>query len=904
MIRPAVVFIESNTTGTGGVLVEKALDRGYEVHFLSADPTRYPFLAEQWVLPTVTDTSDVAGLATLVEQLKPSAVISTSEYYLETAAELARKFGLYGPDPEAVARCRHKGRLAEALIAAQVPAPKTVVIQRMADLDRVEQALHFPMVVKPAQGSGSIGVRLCRNASELHEHLGYLLKVKGNERGLTVVAEAVVQNFVDGREFSVEIMGTEQGFEVFGVTQKHLGAPPHFLEIGHDFPAILAPEEEASLIEVARLGLRATGLTRGPAHVELRLLAGHAQLIEINPRLAGGMIPVLIEQALGLDPLDCWLDFALFGRSTMEKHCQKGASIRFFVPAQSGTLVCVPDPDILKQLPGIQRAQVSRKQGETCNLNGDFRDRLGWVISVADDPRESAQLAQAAIEMHEVQVATEGQLAKPTGFNEDARTALHETARRIVRHQPTAQARLLELNRLVAMDQAHLLMLLRCGLVSSSKACSVLHAIRALIQDRFGDLLQQPAARGTYLLYEDALIERCGLALGGAVHLGRSRNDMNAADFKMALREPFAQTNAALWNLRRSLMDAAEKFAHVAMPVYSQYQPGLPGTYGYYLLGVEEALSRDQQGLLQCLDALNCSPLGAGAGAGTTLPINPAITAELLGFKSVAHHALDAVASRDLGMRLMAALATAGVTLSRFLQDLQMWTTREFNFLAVPDNLTGGSSMMPQKRNPYLLEMAQGRAAVPNSVLMELLQGMIKTPFSNAIQVGTEAVKPMARGWQSLSEAAALTELFVSGCETHRAAMQAAMVDGQVMATAVAEALAATGDMSFREAHNRVGQLLRAAHGPVAPLIKAAFPECAHAFPADPDQWPAAFASGGGPGQASQTRTRAWQRLSEDGALMRAAKRSWALAQRDLEREVDRLLEQDHRAASSSPSHV
>src|SRR6185369_13149244 len=152
-------------------------------------------------------------------------------------------------------------------------------------------------------------------------------------------------------------------------------------------------------------------------------------------------------------------------------------------------------------------------------------------------------------------------------------------------------------------------------------------------------------------------------------------------------------------------------YADVTMPVYTHYQAAVPITYGHYLTGVGFALSRDIAGLMSVIADLNACPLGAGAVSGTSLPIDPARTAGLLGFDQPVPHSIDAVASRDVILRLLSAAAILGVSLSRVASDLLLWTSVEFGFLTVPDTLAGSSSMMPQKRNVYMLEHVEGRSA-------------------------------------------------------------------------------------------------------------------------------------------------------------------------------------------------
>src|SRR5262249_17458275 len=190
-----------------------------------------------------------------------------------------------------------------------------------------------------------------------------------------------------------------------------------------------------------------------------------------------------------------------------------------------------------------------------------------------------------------------------------------------------------------------------------------------------------------------------------------ARNDLNATVLRIRLRQPILRLLSESLRLQAVLLRRARKFRRIVMPAYTHYQAAVPVTYGHYLAGVAGALERDILGLIEGSRELDFCPLGAGSVGGTTLPIDQQRTASLLGFSGPVLHSIDAVASRDIVTRMLAAISILGITLSRLAADLLLWTTSEFGFLKLPDRLVGSSSMMPQKRNPFILEHVQGRSA-------------------------------------------------------------------------------------------------------------------------------------------------------------------------------------------------
>lgn len=257
------------------------------------------------------------------------------------------------------------------------------------------------------------------------------------------------------------------------------------------------------------------------------------------------------------------------------------------------------------------------------------------------------------------------------------------------------------------IDCAHLLMLAECQIVSSEKAQKLLRALQALVGQHFAPLKARPSERGLFLLYEHYLIETEGSAVGGVLQTARSRNDLGATLLRLRLRRPcYELINAAL-RLQAVLVNRAHAYGSMVMPAYTHGQPAEPITYGHYLAGVAQAIGRDIDGILESIKEIDTCPLGAGAIAGTSLAIDTKRTASLLGFAQCSANSIDAVASRDVVLRLLAATAIYATTLSRIATDLLQWLTAEFQFLQAPDEIVGSSSAMPQKRNPFCWSMCK-----------------------------------------------------------------------------------------------------------------------------------------------------------------------------------------------------
>lgn len=367
-----------------------------------------------------------------------------------------------------------------------------------------------------------------------------------------------------------------------------------------------------------------------------------------------------------------------------------------------------------------------------------------------------------------------------------------------------------ELPLMVQVDQAHLVMLAEQELIPAAAAADLLRCIDALAAQRFAPLLRRPAPRGLYLMYEGYLIEQLGADIGGVLHSGRSRNDLKATITSLRLRAWLLGFTAQAVRLEAVLLSRARAYRAIVMPAYTHFQAAMPVTYGYYLLGIALALGREIDALQSAAAGLQASPLGAAAVAGTDLPIDAGRTARLLGFSGPHGHALDAVASRDVPLRLLAAAAGAGIVLSRLATDLQLWSTFEFGLISFPDRLVGGSSAMPQKRNAFLLEHVKAKAGHALGAWAGAAAMMAATPFTNSIEVGTEAMAGIWPGLLAAEQSVLLGQVLVSGARPAADRMMQRAQTGFTTATAVANRLVRCG-VPFRTAHHMVGDAVRQA---------------------------------------------------------------------------------------------
>jgi biotin carboxylase len=401
------VLVESNTTGSGRLFCTAARELGLRPVLLARDRLRYRYLEADGIDSRILDTSSRPAIQQACARLGAvAAVTSSSEYFVAIASEVARSLGLPHPDPAAVQSCRNKGIQRSTLRAAGLPGPDFAVAGTAEQAVAAALRIGLPVVVKPTAGSGSIGVRRCDDAGQVGDAATWIL-AEPAVAGLAAQNGVLVEQYLAGPEYSVETFDDQ----VVGITAKRLGREPYFVEIGHDFPAVLGAGQQAAMAAAAIAALRALGLGWGPAHVELRWTGSGPRLIEVNPRLAGGMIPRIVAEATGIDLIRQSVARAA-GRSAVPRpRRNRAASIRFLVAGSAGRLTEVTGLSQARQEPGVLEAVLTGVLGQQLLLRNSFQDRLGYVIAAGQDGRSAALAADAGLARIEARIVP----ASPAG---------------------------------------------------------------------------------------------------------------------------------------------------------------------------------------------------------------------------------------------------------------------------------------------------------------------------------------------------------------------------------------------------------------------------------------------------------------------------------------------------------
>jgi len=351
---------------------------------------------------------------------------------------------------------------------------------------------------------------------------------------------------------------------------------------------------------------------------------------------------------------------------------------------------------------------------------------------------------------------------------------------------------------------AHATMLAHAGILSAEELAAIeqgLQEIRTEIEA--GAFPWSIAREDVHMNIEARLTERIGVA-GKKLHTARSRNDQVATDVRLYLRDEIDAIAAELTRLQTALIALAEREAATVMPGFTHLQTAQPVSFGHHMLAWNEMLERDYGRLMDCRRRMNVSPLGAAALAGTSYPIDRELTARLLGFEEPCANSLDAVSDRDFAIEFCAFAALLMTHLSRFSEELVLWTSAQFGFVNLPDRFCTGSSIMPQKKNPDVPELVRGKSGRVAGHLLGLLMLMKAQPLAYN-KDNQEDKEPLFDAVDTVRDSLKAFADMMPALSVNAAAMRAAARRGFATATDLADYLVRRG-VAFRDAHEIVGK--------------------------------------------------------------------------------------------------
>ena len=277
---------------------------------------------------------------------------------------------------------------------------------------------------------------------------------------------------------------------------------------------------------------------------------------------------------------------------------------------------------------------------------------------------------------------------------------------------------------------AHATMLTHCGILTETERDAIISGLHQISDEIInGEFVWSIKQEDVHMNIEARLTDLIGIA-GKKLHTGRSRNDQVATDIRLYLRSEVTQITHQLTRLQNAILDLAEQHADTIMPGFTHLQVAQPITFGHHLMAWFEMLVRDRERLQDCVKRINIMPLGAAALAGTSYPIDRYMTADLLGFSQPSANSLDSVSDRDFAIEFTAVGSIIMMHLSRFSEELILWSSAQFDFIEMPDAFCTGSSIMPQKKNPDVPELVRGKSGRVTGHLMSLLMLMKSQPLA------------------------------------------------------------------------------------------------------------------------------------------------------------------------------
>jgi argininosuccinate lyase len=377
---------------------------------------------------------------------------------------------------------------------------------------------------------------------------------------------------------------------------------------------------------------------------------------------------------------------------------------------------------------------------------------------------------------------------------------------------------------IMSVNLAHTVMLARQSVISPKSAALILGALQRC---KLEDLPREydPSYEDLFFRIEAEIERAVGRDVSGNMHVAFSRNDLDGAIFRMALRLDLLEVGERIAELRQALHDLAAEHRDTIMPAHTHGQQAQPTTFAHYLLGVLGNLQRDSERLLGCWDRLNRSPMGAAALATTGFPIDRMLVADLLGFDGLVENSYDAVCAHDHMTEVAATLWVMGTNLSRFVHDLLLLATNEFDVLKLDDSLVQISSIMPQKRNPVALEHLRATLSRVCGRAPAVFQMTHNVPYGDINDVGDDLQPLLEELFDEVRRSLALLTESMRHVSINRALLLQRATEGYATTTELADTLMREGQLCFRTAHTVVARFVAVCRESGRGLAQATLPE-------------------------------------------------------------------------------
>ncbi len=364
-------------------------------------------------------------------------------------------------------------------------------------------------------------------------------------------------------------------------------------------------------------------------------------------------------------------------------------------------------------------------------------------------------------------------------------------------------------------SQAHTLMLYQNNIITKNDAKKILSSLESLKKEKFDTL---SGAEDIHELIESLVIKKAGMASGGKMHTARSRNDQVVLDIRMKIRDDINIICNCLLDLIESLVSVAKNHQKTIMPLYTHLQQAQAGLFSHYLLAHADVLYRDFQRLYETFERVNQSPLGAGPVGGTSIPIDRHSTAKMLGFDGVVENSIDATSTRDFVAEYVAMISIMMTNLSKISEDFVIWSTSEFSFIELADEFTSPSSVMPQKKNPDILELTRGKTAE----VIGNLTAILTTIKGLASGYGRDLQQIKSSIWSTSKisiNALLILKSIILTLKVNEKQMKKVTESSNLIALDIAEKLVQEG-IPFRVTHKISGILVQLAHQSKKPISK------------------------------------------------------------------------------------